>query len=141
MTMSAAADVLTPELRLALHQELHARPPQALVAPLAVTHWVQWIDEAERAASRQYLSELMTGAGLPAPAMEAAFVQADLDAFTLRWELHTEYVAWTVTRALTAEELIASTPCTIARGANKQDAQNFQMLMQKFGADVRLTQH
>ena len=41
----------------------------------------------------------------------------------------------------TAEELIASTPCTIARGANKQDAQNFQMLMQKFGADVRLTQH
>ena len=29
MTMSAAADVLTPELRLALHQELHARPPQA----------------------------------------------------------------------------------------------------------------
>ena len=107
MTMSAAADVLTPELRLALHQELHARPPQALVAPLAVTHWVQWIDEAERAASRQYLSELMTGAGLPAPAPEAAFVQADLGAFTLRWELHTEYVAWTVTRVLSAEELVA----------------------------------
>ena len=104
--MPEAADLLTPELRQALHQELHARPPQALVAPLAVTHWVQWIDEAERAASRQYLSELMAGAGLPAPAPEAAFVQADLGAFTLRWELHTEYVAWTVTRALTAEELM-----------------------------------
>ena len=74
--MPEAADLLTPELRQALHQELHARPPQALVAPLAVTHWVQWIDEAERAASRQYLSELMAGAGLPAPAPEAAFVQA-----------------------------------------------------------------
>ena len=68
MPMPEAADLLTPELRQALHQELHARPPQALVAPLAVTHWVQWIDEAERAASRQYLSELMAGAGLPAPA-------------------------------------------------------------------------
>ncbi len=105
--MPEAADVLTPELRLALHQELHARPPQALAAPLAVTHWVQWIDEGERAASRQYLSDLMTGAGLPAPAPEAAFVQAELGAFTLRWELHTEYVAWTVTRALTADELVA----------------------------------
>ncbi len=41
----------------------------------------------------------------------------------------------------TAEELLASTPCTIARGANKLDAQNFQMLMKKFGADVRLLQH
>jgi len=41
----------------------------------------------------------------------------------------------------TPEELLASTPCTIARGANKQDAQNFQMLMKKFGAEVRLTQH
>lgn len=41
----------------------------------------------------------------------------------------------------TPEELLGSTPCTIARGANKQDAQNFQMLMNKFGAEVRLTQH
>ncbi|GAK51602.1 hypothetical protein U14_02847 [Candidatus Moduliflexus flocculans] len=41
----------------------------------------------------------------------------------------------------TPEELLVSTPCTIARGANKQDAQNFQMLMKKFGAEVRLTQH
>ena len=117
--MPEAADLLTPELRQALHQELHARPPQALVAPLAVTHWVQWIDEAERAASRQYLSELMAGAGLPAPAPEAAFVQADLGAFTLRWELHTEYVAWTVTRVLSAEELVAfghGEPPTAAEG-------------------------
>lgn len=117
--MPEAADLLTPELRQALHQELHARPPQALVAPLAVTHWVQWIDEAERAASRQYLSELMAGAGLPAPAPEAAFVQAELDAFTLRWELHTEYVAWTVTRVLSAEELVAfghGEPPTAAEG-------------------------
>ncbi len=105
--MPETADVLTPELRLALHQELHARPPQELRAPLAVTHWVQWITEAERADSRQYLSDLMVGAGLPAPAPEAAFVQADLGPFTLRWELHTEYVAWTVTRALTSEELVA----------------------------------
>ena len=40
--------------------------------------------------------------------------------------------------AKSPEELIASTPCTLARGAEKQDAQNFQMLMQKFGAEVRV---
>ncbi len=85
-------DPLTPALRLALHQEVHARPPQAVQAPLAVTHWVQWVDAEGRAASRAHLAALLAAHGLAAPAEDAAFVQAEWGELSLRWELHTEFV-------------------------------------------------
>lgn len=52
----AASDELTPALRCALHQEVHARPPQELHPPLAVTHWAFVIHATERAASRGVLA-------------------------------------------------------------------------------------
>ncbi|MBN9575454.1 MAG: DUF3422 family protein, partial [Alicycliphilus denitrificans] len=87
-------DELNPALRLALHQEVHARPPQAVQAPLAVTHWVQWVDAEGRRASRAHLAALLADHGLAAPAEDAAFVQAECGALSLRWELHTEFVTW-----------------------------------------------
>ncbi|MEZ5607234.1 MAG: DUF3422 domain-containing protein [Burkholderiaceae bacterium] len=100
-------DELNPALRLALHQEVHARPPQALQAPLAVTHWVQWLDADGRDASRAHLAALLAGHGLAAPGAEAAFVQAELGELSLRWELHTEFVTWTFLRRLQAVERTA----------------------------------
>ena len=41
-------------LRAALHGEVHARPPEALHAPLAIAHHVMWADAAARAASRAH---------------------------------------------------------------------------------------
>ena len=38
------------------------------------------------------------------------------------------------------QELVENAPCIIARGANKSDAQNFQIVMKKFGSDVRLVE-
>ena len=35
-------------------------------------------------------------------------------------------------------ELVEQTPCIIARGAKETDAKNFQVVMKKFGSDVRL---
>src|SRR5699024_6373913 len=94
----ACADELTAELRAKLHQEVHARPPQALQAPLVVTHHVMWADDNERAASRQHLAVLMAEYGLPPPADDAAFMRADLGPLRLQWERHTEFVAWTFFR-------------------------------------------
>ena len=43
--------------RLALHNEVHARPPQALSAPLAISHVVMVCDGAQREAV--HLSQLL----------------------------------------------------------------------------------
>lgn len=102
-----APDLLTPELRQALHQELHARPAPELQAPLAVTRWVMLGNASERVASRVHLTALLAGRGLPPPPEDAAFVQAELGELSLRWELHTEFVAWTFFRPLAAPDLAA----------------------------------
>lgn len=99
-------EALTPALRQALHDEVHARPPETLRAPLAVTHWVMLTDAAERAASRAHLRELLAGAGIEL-ADDAAYCRADLGEFSLRWEQHTEFVTWTFMRALAPPELSA----------------------------------
>lgn len=98
-------EAFTPELHARLHAEIHARPPQALQAPLAVTHWVQLADGDERAASRSQLAALLAGRGIAPPAADAAFAQADLGDYSVRWELHTEFVAWTFFRPLQAADL------------------------------------
>ncbi|HMN22387.1 MAG TPA: DUF3422 domain-containing protein [Ottowia sp.] len=100
-------DAFTPELHARLHAEIHARPPQPLHAPLAVTHWVQLVSGAERAASHAHLAALLAGRGLAPPAADAAFAQADLGDFSVRWELHTEFVAWTFFRPLQPADLDA----------------------------------
>ena len=56
-----STDPLTPALRVTLHDEVHARPPQDLHAPLAVTHLVMLAGAAERAASRDHLAALLAG--------------------------------------------------------------------------------
>lgn len=104
-----SADELTPTLRAMLHQEVHARPPQELRAPLAVTHWVQWIDDHGRAASRAHLARLLASHDAPAPAEDAVFAQTDLGALRVRWELHTEFVAWTFLRPLRPADVQAMT--------------------------------
>lgn len=103
----ACSDELNAELRAKLHEEVHARPPQELRAPLVVSHRVMWIEDNERAASRQHLVALLAVHGLDAPADDAAFVRIDLGRLSLLWELHTEFAAWTFFRPLQASEIAA----------------------------------
>ena len=94
-------------LRVELHGEVHARPPEALQAPLAIAHCVMWADAAARAASRAHLHELLAGAGMAGPAADANFFRARLPGFDLRWELHTEFVSWTFLRDMPPDEVLA----------------------------------
>ncbi|MDO5693583.1 MAG: DUF3422 domain-containing protein [Pseudomonadota bacterium] len=94
-------------LRAELNHELHARPPEALQAPLAITHHVMWCDAAARAQSREHLQALLADAGLPPPAPGANFHRVDLNGTGLRWELHTEFVSWTFLRPMQESELRA----------------------------------
>lgn len=81
--------------RLALHNEVHARPPQALSAPLAIAHVVMVCDASQREASRTHLAGLLRDLHLPLPDAQQSYFRMDLGSFQLRWELHTEFVSWT----------------------------------------------
>lgn len=84
--------------RVALHNELHARPPEAMTAPLAVSHVVMFGDAAEREASRAHLCDLLRERHLPLPDAHSTHLRLDAGGFRIRWELHTEFVTWTFSR-------------------------------------------
>ena len=81
--------------RVLLHNEVHARPPEALAAPLAITHIVMLADAAGRDASRAHLATLLRNHHRAPPDAHTTHLRVDLGAFRIRWELHTEFVSWT----------------------------------------------
>lgn len=85
--------------RVVLHNEIHARPPEAMSAPLALSHLVMAGDAAMREASRAHLAALLRDHHLPEPAPGAVHVRMEVGGFRVRWELHTEFVTWTFSRA------------------------------------------
>jgi uncharacterized membrane-anchored protein len=106
--------------RLALHNEIHARPPEALAAPLALFHVVMLADAAGRAASREHLAQLLRDHHLPQPDLEATHVRMALNGFRVRWELHTEFISWTFSRTLD-DALGNAAPLATAREVLPQD--------------------
>lgn len=81
--------------RVLLHNEVHARPPEALVAPLAITHIVMLTDAMGRDASRAHLATFLRDHHQAPPDADTTHLRVDLGAFRIRWELHTEFVSWT----------------------------------------------
>ena len=81
--------------RVLLHNEIHARPAEVIQAPLAITHIVMLTDAAQREASRAHVAALLRDHHRPLPDAATTHVLIDLGAFRLRWEQHTEFVAWT----------------------------------------------
>jgi uncharacterized membrane-anchored protein len=100
--------------RMALHNEIHARPPEALNAPLAISHTVMVCDAAEREASRAHVATLLREHHLPLPDASSTHVRMDLGPFRMRWEMHTEFVTWTFTRAMDAQGFGEREPATAA---------------------------
>jgi uncharacterized membrane-anchored protein len=88
--------------RVALHNEIHARPPEAMNAPLALSHLVMLADADQREASRLHLASLLRERHLPLPDAQGTHVRLDVGGFRIRWELHTEFVTWTFSRGFDA---------------------------------------
>lgn len=88
--------------RVALHNEIHARPPEGMTAPLALSHLVMVADTAERELSRAHLAALLRDHHLPQPDAHGTHLRLDVAGFRVRWELHTEFVSWTFLRAFDA---------------------------------------
>jgi len=81
--------------RVLLHNEIHARPPEPIMAPLALSHIVMLADAERREASRAHLAALLRERHQPLPDAQATHLRMDLGAFRIRWEMHTEFVTWT----------------------------------------------
>ncbi len=81
--------------RIGLHNEIHARPPEPMTPPLAITHVVMLCDQVERDASRAHLSTLLRDHHLPALDDTISHSRHNLGAYRVRWERHTEFVSWT----------------------------------------------
>ena len=58
---------------------------------------------AERQASRQHVCDLLRAHHLPLPDADSAHLRIDFGLFRLRWEMHTEFVTYTVIRPLSVE--------------------------------------
>ena len=98
--------------RVALHNEIHARPPEAMTVPLAISHVVMVCDAAQRQASRDHVAALLRDHHLPSPDNTSTHIRVDLGAYRLRWELHTEFVTYTFMRSLESDTLNEREPQT-----------------------------
>jgi len=77
--------------RAELTAEVHARPYMHLTAPERVTHLALVTGEDGAEEERRIVGDLLASRGAPPPAPGANFHLADLGAFRLRWERHTEF--------------------------------------------------
>jgi uncharacterized membrane-anchored protein len=80
--------------RRALNDEVHARPPDNLEAPVRLSYLVI-MGSGSRADDLAMLSRLIEGTGAAKPAADASHFTADLGSHRVKWERHTEFCRYT----------------------------------------------
>lgn len=80
--------------RIELNDELHARPPEALVAPCSISFLALCVQDAEKAQAWAHLCGLAERFGVTPPAEGANHFSAAFGPFRLKCERHTEYVRY-----------------------------------------------
>lgn len=78
-------------LRIELNDEVHARPPESLTAPLRLTFLAMQSEWAAREKEWAQVAELAQRFGVAPPRAGANHYSADLSAFRLKWERHSEF--------------------------------------------------
>jgi len=81
-------------LRCALNEELHARQPEALSPPLRLTFLALYSDSSQRAQELDHVRALAQRFGVPPPPVGAVHFSADLGAFRLKFERHSEFTRY-----------------------------------------------
>ena len=80
-------------LRIELNDEAHARPPEALDAPLRLTFLALYSDATQREQEWEHVCALARRYGHTPPA-RASHYSADFGPFRLKWERHTEFTRY-----------------------------------------------
>jgi len=106
----AAATTRDHALRMALVNEVHARPFLALSPPERASLLAMTSGEGGAAADRAHLVSLCERHGAPVPPAGANHHVVQLDAVTLKWERHGEFCTWTFLRPGAFDEPFADMP-------------------------------
>jgi uncharacterized membrane-anchored protein len=80
--------------RLVLHEEVHARPSEALRAPLRITYLALASDLGEREREWAHVRELAARHGVMLPEAGVNHCSVDLGHFRLKWERHSEFARY-----------------------------------------------
>ena len=78
--------------RIELNDEVHARPPERLIAPMRVTYLALFADLNQREASWRAVCELAERYGKAPPPAGTNHYSDDFGPFRLKWERHSEFV-------------------------------------------------
>ena len=81
-------------LRIQLNDEVHARPPESLVAPARLSYLALFSDAAAREGGFSAVCALAERFGAVPPSLHANHYSADLGPFRVKWERHTEFVRY-----------------------------------------------
>ncbi|MGQ3050415.1 MAG: DUF3422 family protein [Roseateles sp.] len=90
-------------LRLALHNEVHARPPARIRLPAVIVHVAVLNDGVSRADEHAHLQRLPGQHALAADALNANFLRLRCGEFSLKWERHAEFTRYAVVQPLPAD--------------------------------------
>lgn len=85
-------------LREAVTAELHARTFDPMTAPVRVAHLAYLCGERGSGRQQQYLARLLSHFGVQTPDDVGQQFATQLGGFWLRWERHTEFVTYTLSR-------------------------------------------
>lgn len=97
MPASTSLPVNHPQ-RLALANEVHARPPASLTTPEHVSYLALLMDESQREAEDRALAALGKLLNLALPAPDTGHLIVDAGTFRFKWERHTEFSSYTFFR-------------------------------------------
>ena len=78
--------------RIELNDEVHARPPEPLVAPTRLSYLALLCDAAQREAGWEAVRDLCRRYNVEPPAQLMLHFSAELGPFRLKWERHTEFI-------------------------------------------------
>jgi uncharacterized membrane-anchored protein len=81
-------------LRAALNDEVHARPPEALRAPLIASFLAMYSPDGDRAAEWAHLARLAEQHGVHLDGPPRIHLSLELGAFRLRFERHSEFARY-----------------------------------------------
>ncbi|MGO9546214.1 MAG: DUF3422 family protein [Rhodomicrobium sp.] len=80
--------------RIALNDEVHARPPEALIPPCSISFLALEVRDREKDDAWLQLCDLAERFNVPPPAEGANHFSADLGPFRVKWERHSEYIRY-----------------------------------------------
>jgi uncharacterized membrane-anchored protein len=96
------AGLLPPDdaLRVALHNEVHARPQAHVRLPALITYVAVLNHEVSRADEAAHLRRLPGQQELQLQALQGNFLRLRLGAYTVKWERHSEFTRYSIVQPL-----------------------------------------